>query len=256
MSDKILLVSGHGQDDPGAGGGGYNERDTMRQLVNKVKALIPDLVDVYNTALDCYQQNGLATTSYKNVIEFHMDGFTDTNVHGGHVIISDRFNPDKLDIALKDVIKNHIGIKSSLPTGFSKRNNLQNLNVAADRGLSYRLLELGFITNSSDRNKAIGQMDVLAKLIAEAISGKKLGGATVAKAKVLDAKKFPAMVKMVRGNKVYNGPNFGPKSLSRAFFPKDTVIYASGIVYSASGKARIKTKSGHILATDNYVKFL
>lgn len=82
------------------------------------------------------------------------------------------------------------------------------------------------------------------------------GGATVAKAKVLDAKKFPAMVKMVRGNKVYNGPNFGPKSLSRAFFPKDTVIYASGIVYSASGKPRIKTNSGYTLATDNYVKFL
>lgn len=46
------------------------------------------------------------------------------------------------------------------------------------------------------------------------------------------------------------------ESLSRALFPKDTVIYAIGIEYSANGKPRIKTNSGHILATDNYVKFL
>ena len=173
---KILLVAGHGQGDPGAGGGGYNEANTMRDLVNKIKKLIPNDVDVYNTALNCYTNNGLQTTTYKNVIEFHMDGAANTDAKGGHVIISSQFSPDSLDKKLRDVIKKHIGLRSSYPDGFSKRNDLQNLNVAAKRGISYRLLELGFITNSSDRAKTIGKMDELAKLIAEAITGKSVGG--------------------------------------------------------------------------------
>lgn len=169
---KICLIAGHGQGDPGASGGGYNEATTMRQLVNKIKALIPNEVDVYDTSKDAYKQNALASTNYKNVIEFHMDGAGNMAACGGHVIIASGFNPDSLDIALKNVISKHIGIWVGRPDGFSKRNDLQNLNVAAKRGIAYRLLELGFITNSNDRSKTIGNMDTLAKLLAEAISGK------------------------------------------------------------------------------------
>ncbi len=179
---KILLVAGHGNKnkrvDPGAGGGGYNERDSMRLLVQKIKALVPDVVDIYDMSLDCFQVNGLASTAYKEVIEFHMDGATNANAHGGHVIIYVSYSPDALDTRLKNVIEKHIEIWSGTPSGFSKRNNLQNLNVAANRGISYRLLELGFITNAGDRNKTIGQMDVLAKMLAEAIQNKAIGGTT------------------------------------------------------------------------------
>lgn len=66
---KILLVAGHGQGDPGASGGGFNEATTMRQLVSRIKQLIPDKVDCYDQTKDCYRQNGLATTNYQNVIE-------------------------------------------------------------------------------------------------------------------------------------------------------------------------------------------
>lgn len=169
---KILLVAGHGQGDPGAQGGGFTERETMRQLVTKIKNLIPNVVDLYDMSLDCYQQNGLATTPYKEVIEFHMDGAGNTQARGGHVIIATGFNPDDLDNRLKDAIKKQIGIWMGRPTGFSYRDDLQNLNVAKRRGISYRLLELGFITNIEDRTKAIGDMDTLAILLAEAISGK------------------------------------------------------------------------------------
>lgn len=168
---KILLVAGHGQGDPGASGGGYNEAVTMRQLVSRIKQLIPDKVDSYDQTKDCYQQNGLATTAYHNVIEFHMDGAANPNACGGHVIIAAGFSPDNLDTRLKDVIKNHIGIWVGTPSGFSLRNDLQNLNVAAQRGIAYRLLELGFITNSGDRSKAIGNMETLAIALAAGISG-------------------------------------------------------------------------------------
>ncbi len=168
---KILLVAGHGQGDPGASGGGFNEATTMRQLVSRIKQLIPDKVDCYDQTKDCYRQNGLATTNYQNVIEFHMDGATNPNACGGHVIIAAGFSPDNLDTRLKEVIKNHIGIWAGTPTGFSLRNDLQNLNVAAQRGIAYRLLELGFITNGGDRSKAIGDMETLAKALATTISG-------------------------------------------------------------------------------------
>ncbi|MBP1041246.1 N-acetylmuramoyl-L-alanine amidase [Vagococcus sp. BWB3-3] len=168
---KILLVPGHGQGDPGASGGGYNEAATMRQLVSKIKQLIPDKVDSYNQTKDCYQQNGLASTKYQNVIEFHMDGAANLNACGGHVIIAKGFSADSLDVRLKEVIGSTIGIWTGTPSGFSMRNDLQNLNVAAQRGIAYRLLELGFITNEADRNKTIGNMESLAKALAEAISG-------------------------------------------------------------------------------------
>lgn len=168
---KILLVAGHGQGDPGASGGGYNEASSMRQLVSKIKQLIPDKVDVYDPNKDCYQQNGLASTHYQNVIEFHMDGAVNPKACGGHVIIAAGFSPDNLDTRLKEVINNNIGIWAGTPSGVSKRNDLQNLNVAAQRGIAYRLLELGFITNGHDRIKTISNMENLAKELALAISG-------------------------------------------------------------------------------------
>ena len=54
---------------------------------------------------------------------------------------------------------------------------MYNLNTAANRGISYRLLELGFITNSGDRQKTIGNMDSLARKLAEAIINRKLSAA-------------------------------------------------------------------------------
>ena len=170
MAD-ILLVAGHGQGDPGANSGGYNERDTMRQLVDKIKALIPNEVDVYDKSLDMFQQTraggGMYTTKYRNIIEFHMDA-AGSGASGGHVIIYKGYKPDSLDNRLANAIKQRVGWIR--PNGFDGRNNLLNLNVAAQRGISYRLLELGFITNASDRNKIIAEMDETARAIANAIS--------------------------------------------------------------------------------------
>lgn len=119
----------------------------------------------------------------------------------------------------------------------------------------------GYNSNQRQPQNIINAMkDYFIKEIKKYYNNPKLkpdrGGTTVVKAKVLDAEKFPTMVKMVQDNKVYNNANFGDKSLSRAIFKKGTVIYAIGIEYSANGKPRIKTNSGYILATDNYVRFL
>lgn len=265
-----LIIYGHGAGDPGAVGNGTNERDFNRKTLHPyIKKWADDSKDTFvffdtTGNKDMFQETSkgwgmysISPKTYASVTEIHEDAASSTAT-GGHTIVSSSLTADSKDLKLSLVIKNIVEWWGSVKNtkGISYRNNLLNLNVAAQRGINYRLMELGFITNKNDMDKIKANLDQYAKGIVEGITGEKLGGTTVAKAKVLDAKKFPAMVKMVRGNKVYNGPNFGPKSLSRAFFPKDTVIYASGIVYSDSGKPRIKTNSGHILATDNYVKFL
>lgn len=182
---KILLVAGHGVNDPGAVGGGINERDTMRALAREIKALIPDVVDVYDVTRDMFKDTksggGMSSTVYKEVIELHMDASKNELVKGGHAIIYISYNPDDLDKRLVKTIDECFGIVPYLqPNGISKRNNLLNLNVAAKRGISYRLLELGFITNADNRKAVTGeQLKVTARKLAEAITNKKLTTTTV-----------------------------------------------------------------------------
>ena len=181
---KILLVAGHGVNDPGAIGGGINERDTMRALAKEIKSLIPDVVDVYDVTRDMFKDTkgggGMSSTAYKEVIELHMDASKNELVKGGHAIIYISYNPDDLDKRLVKTIDECFGIVPYLrPSGFSKRNNLLNLNVAAKRGISYRLLELGFITNADNRKAVTGeQLKVTARKLAEAITNKKIEGTT------------------------------------------------------------------------------
>ena len=189
---KILLVAGHGAGDPGAVGGGFNERDTMRALAHEIKALIPDVVDVYATTRNMYYDTtygiGMHTTSYKEVIELHMDSSKNTAVKGGHAIIYISYQPDNLDKRLVKTIDECFGIVPYLqPSGISKRNNLLNLNVAAKRSISYRLLELGFITNADNRKAVTGeQLKVTARKLAEAIINRKLSTAPPAPPKEVE----------------------------------------------------------------------
>ena len=59
--------------------------------------------------------------------------------------------------------------------GISYRSNLLNLNVAAQRGLNYRLSELGFITSKRDIDIIKRDIDQYAKGIVESITGENLG---------------------------------------------------------------------------------
>ncbi|WP_431030143.1 N-acetylmuramoyl-L-alanine amidase [Lysinibacillus sp. LZ02] len=173
---KILIVGGHGAGDPGAVGGGHNERDAMRLLAKEIKALIPSYVDVYDTNLNMFRETdkgkGIYITPYQNIIELHMDASSKTNVRGGHVIIHKNFKPDPLDLRLANAIKERVGW--SRKDGFDYRNNLLNLNICAKKGISYRLLELGFISNEQDRARIITEVKETARVIAEAITGQKL----------------------------------------------------------------------------------
>ena len=187
-----LIVLGHGANDPGGVNKelGLNERDWNRKVLlpalKKYAALLENSkVTFYDITKDMYQESQLGKGAYTtpkvaSVTEIHEDASSNKTATGGHVIISNRFNPDSNDLALANVIKNYAGWWGSVKDkkGVNKRDNLYNLNIYADRGQNYRLLELGFITNDKEIQSLTKNVDSLAKELIEAITGEKITTST------------------------------------------------------------------------------
>lgn len=184
-----LIVLGHGANDPGGVNKelGLNERDWNRKVLlpalKKYAALLENSkVTFYDITKDMYQQSQLGKGAYitpkvASVTEIHEDASSNKTATGGHVIISNRFNPDSNDLALANVIKNYAGWWGSVKDkkGVNKRDNLYNLNIYAVRGQNYRLLELGFITNDKEIQSLTKNVDSLAKDLIQAITGETIG---------------------------------------------------------------------------------
>lgn len=185
MSKDILIIAGHGAGDPGAVGGGYTEEGLMRQLAKAIQKHSPEIVN-YDYARNCFIDNGLyrygLAEKYKQIVELHMDATKDKNAaSGGHTIIYKGFKPDEIDKRLQGVVDKWVGTHKGYKAtgGFSYRNNLQNLNVAAQSGYaSYRLLELGFISHDTDRQIVVNNIDAIAKDIVNVLTGGKLDAGT------------------------------------------------------------------------------
>lgn len=187
---KHLIVYGHGQQDPGAGGNGYEERNFTRytlgpHLEKYAKQLKKNSIDFYDKSLNMYYQTQAGkgayttSTSYASVTELHLDAASSAAT-GGHVIVSKSFSADKYDLAIAQVVNKYVGWWGSVKgsKGISYRSDLLNLNVYARRGISYRLVELAFITNKTDMQKLVKNIDAVAKEMVEAITGEKLSGST------------------------------------------------------------------------------
>lgn len=186
---KYLVVFGHGQGDPGAIGNGYQEATFTRNILGpKLKAWSAKLknnqIDFYNASLDMYQQTKVgggaySVNGYESVTELHLDAAASSSAENGHVIINSSFSADKNDLAIAKVVEKYVGLwGSSKPSGVVGRSDLLNSNVFAERGISYRLVELGFITNKRDISELIGNIDAIAKGFIEAITGESLSGST------------------------------------------------------------------------------
>ena len=185
---KHLIVYGHGQGDPGAVGNGYCERDFTRNVLGPylekyARQLKNNTVDFYDKSLDMYTQSRAGrgaysvSTSYASVTELHLDAASPAAT-GGHVIVKAGFRADSVDLGIAQVVKKYVGWWGSVAgsQGISYRNDLLNLNVFANRGISYRLVELGFITNANDVNRLTSNLDAIAKEMVQAITGEGVSG--------------------------------------------------------------------------------
>ena len=191
----VLLIAGHGLNknngyfDPGAQA--YVPKGEHRWYAEDVfpamKKYLPDNADVvFHTAYNVYSHKNLVSLakSYGSdtiVIECHFDaGGAAYSKAGGHVIIYSGFEPDALDLRLRDAIKATVGLHPTYANGISQRSNLQNVNLAANGGINYRLVEWGMATDKANGTYMVNNVDKIAKAFVEAIYGesKEAGGAT------------------------------------------------------------------------------
>lgn len=186
VNEKVhLLVAGHGGIDPGAIGNGTNERDFTRdhivgRVAKYINAVPGHRAVIYNKKYNMYvdtQRPGggmywALKQKFATVTEFHLDAAS-AAARGGHVIVYSGFAPDKIDLGIRDALQEHVGIRYEHKGhgGISGRNNLLQVNVAAEIGVNYRLVELGFITNTADFKAINDNIEALTKDMAEAITG-------------------------------------------------------------------------------------
>lgn len=182
----ILNIAGHGLKrnktfDPGATG--YITRGEHKYYTDLFFSYLKKYEPkghkvVYHTEYNVYDYGNIVDLakslgSNTSVIEWHFDASSNKSSKGGHVIIYDKFKPDKMDLALRDGIKKMVGVRYSHKghEGINGRNNLANVNRCAKGGVNYRLIELGFGTNKDDAEVMVKKIDEFARIMSEAIYG-------------------------------------------------------------------------------------
>ena len=182
-----LFVMGHGDTDPGAVGNGTNERDfTRRELLPYLQKYANQLknnrIIFYDTSRDLYKDtkngDGLYDLYYglSSITEIHLDAGIQNIATGGHVIVHPGKSSYTQDLALASVIGKYNGIwrNTASSAGLSYRTDLLNLNVSKKVDVSYRLVELGFITNKKDLALLRANLDKIAKEFVQVVTGEKL----------------------------------------------------------------------------------
>lgn len=170
---KLYLIPGHGQGDSGAVGGGYTEADLVRRLATRIKELGGDEVATSDFSLNAYENNGLLKWSIPQgaqVVELHMDS-ADSSARGAHVIYKESLEPDAYDRDLAERLSSMMPGRAQSLVG---RSDLKDVNQAASRGIPYRLVEHGFISNASDRGYFLSHIDDIASVYLEVFG---IGGA-------------------------------------------------------------------------------
>ena len=160
-----LVIAGHGDGDPGALGNGYNERDLTLEVTNLLDAQHEN-IHAY-TAHNVYAQGTLATVTkgYDTVTEIHFNAFNKT-AKGTEVLIHSAYEPDGVDTKILNVLSKYFQNR-----GIKKRSDLGNMNIAYNKGINYRLVEVCFIDNAEDIKIYQANKNKIAKEIAEAILG-------------------------------------------------------------------------------------
>lgn len=175
---RLYVICGHGAGDPGACGCGYSEAERVRALGARIAELGGSSVTLLDTSRNWYADKGIKTLSIPDgdaLVELHMDSASwAPDARGGHVIIKAGIGgPDSYDRALADSIS---AIFPGRSQSIVEHSELANPNRAAARGINYRLVENGFITNANDVETFNSRLDDIARAYLAAFGIE--GGAT------------------------------------------------------------------------------
>lgn len=183
---KHLIIVGHGPRkdgtfDPGASGLiSQGEYKFISQKFFKAMKKYATKDFIFHSSYNVFDKGNIVALARSygldtTVTELHFDASSSKDASGGHVIIYSQFEPDAMDLRLRDAIEKNVGVRYSHRghKGISGRHNLANVNRAASgdrRGsINYRLVELGFGTNAKDVDVMTNKTDAYAKDIVKAI---------------------------------------------------------------------------------------
>lgn len=160
---RLFVICGHGAGDPGACGNGYQEAERVRVLGKRIKELGGDNVMLGDVNRNYYADNGISNLGIPKdyqIIELHMDSSKSTTARGAHVIIRAGLDADQYDKALAKYLSTLLPGRSQTIVG---RDDLANPDRAYVAGYSYRLVEIGFISNAQDVTIFNANIDTIAK---------------------------------------------------------------------------------------------
>lgn len=221
----LYVIAGHGAGDPGACGNGYTEAERVRALASVIAQRGGSSVVLLDTSRNWYADKGVNTLSVAKgnaLVELHMDAAT-PSAKGGHVIIKAGIGgADQYDKALASAIAS---IFPGRAQSIVEESSLANANRAYARGINYRLLECGFITNAGDVQTFNARMTEVADAILGAFGIKPAGSAAPAPAPV------KASIEKVDGAvyRLYN-PSTGDHLFTQSHDEAETVA-GSGWTY-------------------------
>lgn len=114
----------------------------------------------YPSNKNCYKMGDIAIWAKSNncdyVVEIHRNA---GGGKGSELLINASYNADTADNAVLSTVV------SSIPPsrGIKKRSDLANINRMADTGISYSLVEIGFIDNAVDNTNFVKNVDKIGK---------------------------------------------------------------------------------------------
>lgn len=186
---RHLIIAGHGETHKGSGfdpgATGYipkGEHKFMEEnLFPAMKKYTKDSKDtfIFHTAYKVLDKGNLKALADQHnadtVTEYHYDSLVGSSASGGHVIIHEDFQPDELDLRIRDVIEKMVGIRYSHKghKGISGRpsNEIGMVRMAKNGGVNFRLPELGFGSNKRDADIMMNKVDEYARRLVEAYDG-------------------------------------------------------------------------------------
>ena len=195
---KILLISGHGDGDPGACALGYQEADLTREILKLVEenlSAYETKVTVFDTNKNPYKYfkaNKYDFKQYDYVFEIHFNAAAndrggDGKTTGTEILV----HPTERSTSVENAILENIEALGFRNRGIKVRNNLQNMNICkGSQGVSYALLETCFIDDKDDMVLYQKKKEAVAKAVSDGI----------AKGFKLKAKEVETMFKDIKGH--------------------------------------------------------
>lgn len=161
---RLLLIAGHGNGDPGAIGNGYREADLTREVVRRLKPLLPCSVNIADTSRNWFEWLGSHSydfTKYDYVLEIH---FNSGGGHGTEIYVT----TSERNTTVEANIVNSLAVAGLRNRGI-KRKNFRVISRIKSQGVSAALLEVCFIDSASDMTVWRQKSDALIQAIADGI---------------------------------------------------------------------------------------